>query len=367
MVRARVVVVGGGIAGLASAFGVVRRAGADAARDLVLLEREPVLGAHATGQNAAILRTEIDDPALEDLAVRGARFLSSPPRGFAPAPLLDPCGLVVVDTRARAWNARAEHLSAARRREIAPHLAADSGDAWYLRDEGRVDLDALVAGFSHGIVKSGARIRLSAHVRELVTDARGAVRGVSLDDGETIECDRVVLAAGAWAARLGRAVGSRVSLSPTRRHLLVTEPDPRVDPRWPIVWSDADGFYARPHRGGLLLCPCDGDPVDPDRFATSPNALEAVRAKAARVVPGAPSSPAAAFWAGVRTHASDGRFVLGSDPDLDGLVWAAALGGHGITCAAAVGEFVAEAVLGGSPTSDTAQAFSPARATATAS
>ena len=53
---------------------------------------------------------------------------------------------------------------------------------------------------------------------------------------------------------------------------------------------------------------------------------------------------AAHFWHGLRTLSPDGRFVVGPDPDLAGLVWVAGLGGHGMTCGGEVGRLAARAV-----------------------
>ncbi len=52
-------------------------------------------------------------------------------------------------------------------------------------------------------------------------------------------------------------------------------------------------------------------------------------------------------WAGLRTFAPDGRFVIGPDPRLKGFAWAAGLGGHGVSTAVAVGEALADLVGGG--------------------
>jgi glycine/D-amino acid oxidase-like deaminating enzyme len=62
-------------------------------------------------------------------------------------------------------------------------------------------------------------------------------------------------------------------------------------------------------------------------------------------------------WAGLRTLTPDGRFVLGPDPDLDGLHWAGGLGGHGVTVSWAAGRLVAEGVSG----RPVPEAFSPGR------
>ena len=55
------------------------------------------------------------------------------------------------------------------------------------------------------------------------------------------------------------------------------------------------------------------------------------------------------YWAGHRTFTPDSRFLLGPDPRLPGVNWAAGLGGHGVTAATAVGRRVAEAIVDGTP------------------
>jgi D-arginine dehydrogenase len=355
--RGRIVIVGGGIAGLSTAWHLAQ----SGARDIVLIERENALASQATAQNAAILRTTIDDPALAALAARSASFLAHPPRGFAQ--LLDPCGMVVV-TRAGSGpplgirpGARAERIDTARLRTFVPDPAAHRGDAWFVEGEGRVDVGSLARGFEEGARAGGVTIETGARVRRLQTGGRS----VELEDGTSIAAYQVVIAAGAWAAPLAREIGSRVELSPTRRHLIVTRPDERVDPKGPIVWSDVDDVYTRPEAGGLMVCPCDEEEVDPDALSVSADALTMALDKCAVAFDTYRPLAPAQFWAGLRTHSVDRRFVIGRDPDVPGLVWAAGLGGHGITCSVAVGEIAAAAVLGRSMPASLVDPLSPAR------
>ncbi len=360
----RIVIIGGGIAGLASAWWLARRG----ARDVVVVEREPVLGSQATAQNAAILRTAMPDDALEDLGLEGARFLAAPPAGFSAVPLLDPCGLLLVvepgSTGERAWLARiarrhssARFLDDAELARRAPHVRRAGARGVLFPGDGRVDVPALVAGFERGARAAGVRFELGARVTALLPQGRG----VALADGRRIDAGVTVLAAGAWAASLARGAGSRLALRPTRRHLLVTRPDPAVDPRWPVVWRDDDPFYARPEAGGMLLSPCDEIAAEADTLRACATELAGVRAKAARHLAGVGGLEAVRWWAGLRTNAQDGRFTLGPDPDVPGLLWAAALGGHGITCAEPVGRIVADWVLDGACSHPLAAAFAPAR------
>ena len=78
MQRSGILIVGGGIGGVATAWSLARRG----AEGVVLLERERQLGAHATAQNAAILRTPTPDALVESLSREGADFLRAPPAGF---------------------------------------------------------------------------------------------------------------------------------------------------------------------------------------------------------------------------------------------------------------------------------------------
>ncbi|MBL8862279.1 MAG: FAD-binding oxidoreductase [Planctomycetes bacterium] len=361
---ARIVVVGGGIAGLSTAWQLARRG----ARGVVLVEAGPRLAAQATAQNAAILRTPMPDPVGEALGREGAAFLRAPPPDFAPGPLLDACGLLLVTERGSAgerdWSARlaaraaeVRELSAAELARRAPHVRGAGTTAYLLPREGRVDVPALAAGFERGARAGGVRIELRAPVRELLADARG----VRLADGRVLAAERVVLCAGAWAGALARAAGSRVQLTPTRRHLFVTRASGAVDPRWPVVWRDDQPFYARPEAGGLLLSGCDEEPVDPDRLAAEPGQLTRTLALAGRFLELAEPWQIARLWAGIRTHAPDGRFAVGPDPDLPGLVWAGALGGHGITCAEVVGRVAAQWILDGNSEHPLAAELDPRR------
>jgi glycine/D-amino acid oxidase-like deaminating enzyme len=368
----RIVIVGGGIGGVATAWFLGRAAGA--AADVTLIEREPTLGTQSTGRNAAILRTAALDDVVERIALESAAFLRKPPAGFCDLPLVETCGLLIATAEASArgddpWLALDERADVQRVtedafRSLAPHYGGPVKRAWHFGAEGRLDNAALLDGFERGARRAGVRFLLGTGVREILRDTRG-VTGMRLDDGSVLEADRIVIAAGGWAGGLGREVGSQVELRPTRRHLLVTAPDERVDASWPVLWSDEDAFYCRPESGGLLLSACDLTDVDPDRLEVDLDVRERILTKCAELLPNFADAGAAHFWAGVRTLTEDGRFVVGPDEDVPGLHWVAGLGGHGMTCSAGVGRLAADLVLGRAAATKGDQAlvsaFSPAR------
>jgi len=362
----RIVIVGGGMAGVSTAWWLARAG----RREVVLLEREQGLGWHSSGLNAAILRTAIAAGPTRRLAEESARFLRQPPAGFATDPLLDPIGLVVLEGEEGAppspWvepllaSGDLEALDDRRLRRIAPHFVPLGRRAWHLRGEGRIDIAALLQGFERGARRGGVEIRTGARAAGLLLSG-GSVVGVQLADGTAIEAEHTVLAAGGWARDLGRMAGSRAAMRPMRRHLLVTAPDPRVDGSWPVVWDDRAGFYVRPESGGLLLSACDEEEVDPDGCAGDPAVQLVVAAKTAERLPGFEDAPVAHFWAGVRTLTDDDCPVIGPDPVAAGLFWVAGLGGHGMSVASAIGRLASELLTGEAADPDLARAVSPAR------
>ncbi|MBW2231843.1 MAG: FAD-binding oxidoreductase [Deltaproteobacteria bacterium] len=373
MTRCRFLIVGGGIAGLSTAWHLAR---AGHGRETVLLEAEPHLASHSTARNAAILRTLSSDPLSTRIALTSADFLRQPPAGFCDVPLVDAKGLVLAAGPERAdeiagWlkavgetPIRVEALSAARLRALSPAFRAEVAAAWSFPEEGRIDIGALVAGFVRGAQAGGVELCRDREVEELAVED-GRVCGARMRGGEEISADTTVLAAGGWAAGLGSRAGSRVALRPTRRHLLVTAPGPEARREWPVIWyfgSVAEGeFYCRPEGDGMLFCACEVTDVDPNALGIDPDVQGAIATKVARHLPDFAAAGVAHFWCGMRTLTGDGRFAVGPDPDLAGLFWVAGLGGAGMVCGAEVGRIAGRLLTGEPVAPDVETGLSPAR------
>ena len=87
----QVIIIGAGIAGASTAW-ALRQAGVS---DILILEQGAQAGMHSTSRNAAILRTSIEQPALQRMARESAEFYRSAPASFAEQPLIDAVGLFV--------------------------------------------------------------------------------------------------------------------------------------------------------------------------------------------------------------------------------------------------------------------------------
>ena len=357
----RVAVVGGGALGVTAARDLAAR-GADA----VLYERAE-LASGASGRAAGIAYdafAEDLDAAVAARAIERFRelddeaaieFVEHPYVWFARAG---------DDRRAAAVRESAERMRA-NGRDVAvldpeafadrfPALAGvDVAAAALARDAGYLDPADYVAAMGERAASAGATVETGTRVR-LAADGTA----VETPTG-TERFDAVLVAAGAHTKRLLAEIDVPIPMKPYRVQALVTEPVEGSE-RVPTCYDATEGRYARPREGGLLVG--DGtqerefDPDDYDERAdadferASLSWLEAVCEGSVAGPSGVSRS-----WAGLCTATPDRDPLLGEIRD--GLYVATGWHGHGFMRAPALGERIAEEILG----SDGIEPFDPNR------
>jgi glycine/D-amino acid oxidase-like deaminating enzyme len=254
----------------------------------------------------------------------------------------------------RRLGVRVEELDAGAARAREPALQGEVAGARFLPDVPTVTdplelTRRLVARFE---ALGGAVER--AEASEVVREGDRA-RGVRTARGDLLDADLVVLAAGAWSARLARAHGARVPVVAERGyHVMVSGANARV--RQPLLLVEAR-VMASPMRGGLRLTTmaefADPDaPPDHDRAA---RALEGASASLPGVMGRVESR-----WVGPRPSTPDSLPVIGRAPPAANLLLAYGHGHLGLTWAGVTAEAVADLAAGRPPRTDLA-ACAPAR------
>lgn len=349
---APLVVVGGGIAGLSTAWFLAQLSD----RPVTLVEREPRHDAHSSGRSAEIQRVAVPDPVTRALALETDALYRTPEAAGLPAglELAERVGLLIGhdDERPAWWNDLEGALpfetetpeSAARR---APHVRLRARHATWFPTAAQVHRPRLLAALARASMERGVRLVRSAGHATLETSA-GRVTGVLLERNRRLPATDVVIAAGAWSRALGEEVGAPTPLRPTRRHMLSFERS-EAGPPPPVVWDDSAALYVRTRGPRWLVSPCDladaapsargGDAVDSPVIE---EALKRLRDFAPQLMDGR----LVESWCGFRDLTPDDRPILGPDPRVPGLAWCASLGGHGMTIGLAAGRSAARAVLG---------------------
>jgi len=355
MATPRVIVLGGGLAGVSSALWLALRG----AR-VTLVEREPRLGVHASGRGAGLIRQVLADPVLTALTRRGGRLLAEPPGGLAPlyavtGSVLLASGEEAAPYRAAARAAQADGLECAVRDpgevELCGVTPAPGSIAIHTPSDGLATPARVLQRLADAAARAGVEQVLDAEATLVHAGGELAVEA----GGRRLEAEWVVNAAGAWAAELVSAAGgAALPLTSYRRHLVQAACDA---PPASWVWDVSRGVYVRPDADGVMLCACDQTPRPPEDAEVDPAEVRRLQATLGELAPRWAGLELGRRWAGLRGFVPDGRFVIGPDPQWPRLVWATALGGHGLTSCLAVGELAAGAVFG----EPTPAELSPAR------
>ena len=266
----RVVVVGGGIVGLAAAFRIQQRM-PDVR--VTVLEKEPHTGRHQSSHNSGVLHCGLyykPGSKRARLAVRGIQQMVEFCREHRIAH--DVCGKVVVATsaeevpRLQALFARGIQngltglrlLDPEELHEIEPH--AGGVQAMHVPQEGIADYPVVCETLTDLVRSQGGEIITSARVTSLHRDV-GGWRAVH-SAGET-SCDFLVACAGLYSDRVAQLAGRKrdVRIVPFRGEYYLIRPErqflvrnliyPVPDPRFPFLGV----HYTRRIVGGIEAGP----------------------------------------------------------------------------------------------------------------
>ena len=326
--RCDVAIIGGGYAGVATAWWLAQRGIAD----VVLLERMPAIAMHASGRNAGLGRQLCEDDATTALTVEGAAFHRHAQVGFDGV-WSATGGILMFDTATRLT----EYASRAARFAVPVWQPAGCLEL-HVATDGLIDVTRFAHAFVDGAVAGGARVVVSCDVQR----AHAVTAGWQLETSRGPLTARVVVdAGGAWG---GRAFGSS-DLTPHKRHIVFAAGTMASDApfRWRLGPHEA---YVREHGSDVLFSPCDETRCDADDENVDPELLALAQRKAAGAELGVPMQfTLEGARACLRTYTPNRQMRLGADATMPGLVWAVGLGGHGATAAPAVGRVVADAVV----------------------
>jgi sarcosine oxidase, subunit beta len=365
---ADVVIVGGGCMGASVAYYLAQRD----VTDVILVEREPQLGAGSTGRNAGGFRHQFSDPANIELSKESialfARFeqeVGSPidvwPDGYLF--LLSTPSSVEAFRRnvelQRAHGVRVDWLTAADAAALCPGLAVEGVlGATYCADDGIADPNGVTQGFARAAQARGVEIRRNEEVTGIDV-AGGRVTQVRTTAG-VIATYNVINAAGAWAQHVGRMAGVDVPVTPERRHIFIAQPGEggnwdapshagRVPATRLMVIDFESTFYF--HREGAGLLFGMGDPNEPPGFDTTVrwDFLPQVIDVAVTRLPALADAVVSHAWAGLYEMTPDHNPIIGATPQLSGFFTIAGFSGHGFQHAPAAGRILADIVTGRHP------------------
>lgn len=355
--RMRVLVIGGGIAGLSCAAHASREGA-----EVTVLEAEAQPGYHSSGRSAAVYIEPYIGRIVYALSRASLDFFADPPAPYWREPVVSPLGSLMiapaevadqVDTYLDQWAALCPQLE-----EIDPEEALEQVPVLSRRAVARavvdpramaMDVHGLLDGFRRMLLGAGGALRGNARVTAL--ERNGSEWRVALEEGSTLTADVVVNAAGAWGDGIAALAGAgRLGLQPLRRTALLIDAEGYSVASWPLLYTVDGTFYLKPESGQLLLSPsdetpsppCDAQPDDLDVAVAVDRLQQHSTLKVPRVE---------RKWAGLRSFLPDRRPAVGYDAAVPGFFWLVGQGGFGMQTSWALGRTSA-ALLAGRPLPD---------------
>jgi D-hydroxyproline dehydrogenase subunit alpha len=363
--RADVVVIGGGLAGLCTAYFLAK----DGA-DVLLVERDEA-GMAASTANAGSLHVQLLSydftPDTPEDGGPAAHTLPLGPRSIAlwkdiaeavgeDLGIRTEGGLMLAEDAAsmewlrrksameQRWGIESHVLGANELRALAPALSENMIGADFVPAEGYGDpLRGTMAVLTLAL-RHGARLLRGAEVLAIERD--GAAWRVETSRGKVI-AGRVVNATGPWAARIGHMVGLDLPVTGTVQQVIVTEVAPPMT-RHLVALANRHLSLKQQASGGFLVGGGWFGGFDPatGRTHNLRRSIEGNLWVCARVLPVLRSLHFVRTWTGINP-AIDRAPILGEAPGRPGFFNTVTANGY--TLGPVVGRITADAVLRGEP------------------
>lgn len=373
---ADVVIVGGGIVGVSTAFFCSR-----AGLRTVVVEKREALGSLTTASSTECFRAQFESPENIELMLGSIKIFSHFDEvvGIRHADIsLRQQGYLyvttdsqqaeiyreIVEAQHEAGLTDVELLSGDQARARFPYLSTQIVAARYRGGDGWLSVHEMLHGFVKG---SRAQFLLQTAAIAIALDAEG-VAAVETNRG-TIETRTLVIAAGPFSARVARLAGVELPLTLLRRHRLAVLRCDLVPKRAPLTIDDDTGVHWRPEGAGALIAKAfDEEPQEPKEVVPIDWSFPAMvldpqsPCNAGRVSP---------FWnqatsllkkshldlcAGQYTYTPDHMPIIGPCSGVPGLFINTGYSGHGIMGGPEGGRRLSQLILG--KTSDSDNPFS---------
>ncbi len=350
--EAEILIIGGGIAGAATAFHLAQHG-----RNVTLLERGEI-ASEASGQNMGGLggagwgnmpglqsyltmgSLEIFKQLQIDMGYDMEFRLSGSLTGIHTGEQYEFLQDRVLSLRSNGYDG--ELLTPREAHAIEPEVNLELLGYLYTPRRGQADPVKSTQAFAHAAQNAGASINTGQNVTAITVQGNGGY-SVRTDRAE-YSCQTLVLATGSWCGPVGQMLGLKIPIIPIRGQMWATASQPpRIfhdisSAESSFAWSQDNGsddstppylthkqdrrltrhLYGRQRKNGEIIF--GGDRQDLG-YNTNPDVvgIEVNRGHASEVVPLVADLPIARTWAGLMPFSLDGSPIIGKIPLRDNL------------------------------------------------
>ncbi|HVB25548.1 MAG TPA: glycine oxidase ThiO [Ktedonobacteraceae bacterium] len=226
-------------------------------------------------------------------------------------------------------------------RQHEPLLAPDVSAAVYAPQEAQTQAPNVVQAFARAAARLGAKL-YSQHEVTGLEHINNKVTAVTINKGETIVCDHLVIATGAWSARCGEWLNVTLPISPQKGQILTLRQPER--PLRTIIFGEA--LYVAPKQDNTIVVGATKEEVNFDTQITA-GGIAWLLNSAMHLVPVLETCAIEQIWSGLRPKTPDSQPILGRAPNWENVTLAVGHSSTGILLSPITGKCIAELVARG--------------------
>lgn len=350
--NAEVVIVGGGIIGVSTAYYLAKHG----LKDIVLIEKGTICGG-STGRCGAGIRAQWGTEMNCRLGIAALDIFEQLDQELGMSVGLNQGGYLLVAYNEKeletlrngmllqnSLGIRSRMMTLSEAREICPGLAAEDavGFFFHARD-GHADPFLTTFAYLEAAKRLGVKCYRNTECTGVIV-RENTVQGIETSNG-TISAPIVINCAGAYAQIVARMAGIELPNWAERHEIMITEPvAPGVCPCMLMSFSGNYYIQQRPH--GSIICGMSpqGHPEDFENKTTW-QFIEAMSKTLVRLLPRTKGIRIARQWSGLYDMTPDAQPVIG-ETDVKNFYHSTGYSGHGFMLAPVAGKILAQHITG---------------------
>jgi glycine cleavage system aminomethyltransferase T/glycine/D-amino acid oxidase-like deaminating enzyme len=369
--EAKVVVIGGGIAGCSTAYHLAKNGW-----DTVLIERD--LLTSGTTWHAAGMVTQLGTtPQITKIRKNSVKFYNDLKMIVGEDTSFRKTGTINIattksrhqeflrqKTMSKLFDLDIEIIDKKKFKTLYPIAKnKDVVSGLYIPDDGQADPEILTKCISLAAKKEGVKIFEKCKLEKIIK-RDNQIRGVKTDHG-IINCEYIVLCAGMWSRQIGEAAGVSIPLYPNEHFYMITE-DYKNLPKTLPTFRDPDTYlYAREYHGKIMIGIFEPNAKNafkktgkvPNNFSFGEFKVDRTYIKmlhklAAKRMPLIKDLKIEKYFSGPESFTPDSNFLLGETEEIKNFYVCCGFNSIGIGSSGGAGKAVAEWMMKGHTNQD---------------
>lgn len=354
------IIIGGGIAGLATAFNLAEKKFGK----ILIVEKELFVGAGATAKCAGGIRAQFSSKVNIEVSMKSIEVFKNFEQITGEPALYDQVGytFVLTDEKTvepylksaelqKSLGLEVRILDADDLSKLAPPVRTDDViKATFCPSDGLGDPHEFLQGYFRACRRMGVDVLIETEAVGINLSG-GKITGVKTTKGD-FESPLVVNAAGPFARPVAKMAGIDIPIEPYRRQIVTTGELDFLPDRMPMIVDVSSGLYCHKESAGLLMGWADQDVTAGFDESQDPDYNDNILMKALDRMPQLETAEVANSWAGLYETTPDHHAILGFAGEVSGLFIIGGFSGHGFMHAPGAGILAAEVISGQKPSLD---------------